>query len=306
MVRDRWKFTAPPFAGTLEPVTFHCGGPQDEALARLEWLVEQRQRFALVTGDEGIGKSHLAAMAVRRMAGLGAETVLLSLRGLATGDWIDLLLARLPLDPAARAEPLRPWQKLEDRLRENTLMDRPTAFLFDDLDHAPADAIDGIARIVGAGEPLYARTVVVATATPAGMQRIPDAIRGRAALRVELAPWDEEDVGGFIAHSLRRVGGPDDLFTPDAIGTITRFARGVPRGVCQLAHLATVAAAGEGLERIDASVIESVWRELAPTPLGSPPGSPPLDSGIDAVKRHAAEEPAAPHPRVRVVRKLWG
>lgn len=102
MVREHWHFTAPPFDGALEPATFYAGAPQIEALARLEWLLEQRQRFGLVVGAEGYGKSHLAAMAVRRLGGLGAEAVMLSLRGLAPGDWIALLLERLPLDPISR------------------------------------------------------------------------------------------------------------------------------------------------------------------------------------------------------------
>lgn len=295
MVRDRWDFAAPPFAGSLEPAAFYCGSPQEEALARLEWLVEQRQRCGLVIGDDGVGKSHLATMAVRRLAGLGAEPVLLSLRGLAPGDWLELLLARLPLDPASRAEPLRPWQKLENRLRENTLMERPTAIVVDDLDHAPADCIDGIARIVGAAEPLFARTVVVALASSAGVSRIPDAIRSRAAVRVELTPWEEADVAGFLARSLERVGGPTDLFTPEAIGTISRFAMGMPRVVCQLAHLATVVAVGERRPQIDSAVIEGVWRELTPAAVTAAPRD--RDDG-DAI--------APAHPRVRVVRKLWG
>lgn len=295
MVRDRWHFAAPPFAGSLEPATFYCGSPQDEALARLEWLLEQRQRCGLVIGDEGIGKSHLATMAVRRLAGMAAEAVLLSLQGLATGDWLDLLLARLPLDPASRAEPLRPWQKLENRLRENTLMERPTAIIVDDLDHAPQDCLDGLARIIGGGEPLFARTVVVGLASSGGMSRIPEAIRSRAAVRVELTPWDEADVAGFLARSLERVGGPADLFSPEAIGTISRFALGVPRVVCQLAHLATVVAAGERRHQIDSAVIEGVWRELTP-------------AAVTATTRNRddADAEAAAHPRVRVVRKLWG
>jgi type II secretory pathway predicted ATPase ExeA len=295
MVRDRWHFAAPPFAGSLEPATFYCGGPQDEALARLEWLLKQRQRCGLVTGEEGVGKSHLATMAVRRLAGLGAETMLLSLRGLAAGDWLDLLLARLPLDPASRAEPLRPWQKLENRLRENTLMERPTVIIVDDLDHAPDDCLDGLARIIGAAEPLFGRTVVVALASSAGVSRIPDAIRSRAAVRVELTPWEEADVAGFLARSLERVGGPSDLFSPEAVGTISRFALGVPRVVCQLAHLATVVAAGEQRHQIDAAVIEGVWRELTPTAVSTMPS-----------RRDDVDTDAAAQPRVRVVRKLWG
>jgi type II secretory pathway predicted ATPase ExeA len=300
MVRDCWKFSAPPFTSSLEPAAFFCGAPQEEALARLEWLLEERQRCALVVGEEGMGKSHLAGVAVRRLAGLGAEVAMLSLRGLAMGDWLDLLLARLPLDPASRAEALRPWQKVENRLRENTLMERPTALVFDDIDQAPGDALDGIARIIGAGEPLYARTYIVMTATPAGLARIPGTIRSRSVVRIELAPWDEHDVGGFVTRALARVGGGADLFSADAIATISRFSGGTPRVVCQLAHLALAAAAGDDLDRVDAAVIERVWRELAPVAAPGPTHEPRAAVVDD-------DEPAdKPRPQVRVVRRLWG
>jgi len=294
MVRDHWQFTAAPFDGGLEPAAFHAGTAQEEALARLEWLLEERQRFALVVGTEGLGKSHLAAVAVRRLGGLGAETTLLSLRGLAVGDWLEMLLERLPLDAASRAEPVRPWQKLEHRLRENTLMERTTVLVFDDIDRAPADALDGIARLIGAAEPRFNRVAVVATATPTGVAGLPAGIRERATVRIELHPWDEADVVRFLARALGRAGGRADIFTPEAAATLTRFTAGVPRMVARLAHLALAAAAGDGLGRIDAATVERAWRELEPS------------SGTPACP--VAEEPAEPvaNARVRVVRRLWG
>ena len=303
MVREHWHFTAPPFDGALEPATFYAGAPQIEALARLEWLLEQRQRFGLVVGAEGYGKSHLAAMAVRRLGGLGAEAVMLSLRGLAPGDWIALLLERLPLDPISRAEPLRLWQKLENRLRENTLMERPTALVFDDLDAAPQDAIDGILRLIGAAEPRYARTVVVAMVTPQGLPRLPDGIRQRAAVRIELAAWGTGDVQEFLTQALCRVGGVKDIFSADAVATLTRFAGGVPRVVGQLARLALAAAAGDGLSQIDAGTVERAWRELAPSAESS---AQPSGGDVAQNVRDTLDEATASNPRVRVVRRLWG
>ncbi len=294
MVRDYWRLNAAPFDGTLEPATFYAAAPQEEALARLEWLVEERQRFALVVGAEGCGKSHLAAMAVRRLGGLGAEAALLSLGGLSAGDWIEMLLARLPLDAVSRAEPLRPWQKLENRLRENTLMERTTALVLDDLDRAPADAIDGIGRLLGAAEPRFARVAIVATATPRGAAALPGGMAERAAVRVELDPWDARDVAGFLARALERVGGRGDIFTPEATATLARFTGGVPRTVARLAHLALAAAAGDHLDRVDAATIERAWRELAPDAPRRP--SSPADE---------PDEPAV-NPRVRVVRRLFG
>ncbi|NDC53267.1 MAG: hypothetical protein EBZ74_03005 [Planctomycetia bacterium] len=297
MVRDHWHLAAAPFTAALEPATFHLGVPQEEALARLEWLVDERQRFGLVVGAEGYGKSHLCAMAQRRLAGLGAETAILSLCGLAAGDWLDMLLARLPLDAASRAEPLRPWQKLENRLRENTLMDRTTALLLDDVDRAPADALDGIARLIGSAEPRFARVAVVATATPAGAAALPRALVDRAAVRVDLGPWDAHDVAGFLARALERAGGRAEMFSTEAVATLARFSGGVPRTAARLAHLALAAAAGDGLEQVDAAAVERAWRDLAPA--AAPPPA-------DAVPEAGAGVAPAGIPRVRAVRRLFG
>jgi hypothetical protein len=113
-------------------------------------------------------------------------------------------------------------------------------------------------------------------------------------VRIELPPWDEEDVAGFIAAALDRVGADRELFSPEAVATLTRFTGGVPGPVCRLARLAVVAASADGLERVDAGTIERAWRELAPDP--APRSSVPAP---------VEDEPSLPvNARVRVVRRL--
>jgi len=305
MVREHWHFTAPPFDGSLDPASFYAGLPQEEALARLEWLVDERQRLGLVVAAEGCGKSHLCSMAARRLAGLGAEVALLSLGGLAQGDWLGMLLERLPLDRLSRAEPVRPWQKLENRLRENRLMERSTVLIFDDLDRAPEDAVEGVVRLAGAAESLYARTVVIATASLEGWVRLPAALRQRAALRIELPAWDEGDVAGFLNRAVFRAGGAAGLFSPEAAATLARFSGGVPRLAGQLAQWSLAAAAGDGLPHVDAGTVERAWRELAPLGGGQADRNTPQErpSGDAAGPEGPAE---TIHPQVRVVRRLWG
>ncbi|MBM4010810.1 MAG: hypothetical protein ACKO4Z_13220 [Planctomycetota bacterium] len=265
MVRDRLHRAAAAFDGTIEPASFHVGAAEEEALARIEWLVLERGRCGLVIADEGLGKSHLVAMAARRCGGLGAEVATLSLHGLPAGEWLDLLLARLPLDAASRASGDRPWLLLEDRIRENTLMERPTVLAFDDVDRGPGDAREGIARLAAAGEPRFGSLVVLVTATPPGLAHVPAAIRSRAAVRIDLAPWSEADVASFIAHTLGRAGSDPGCFSDAAVATLARFAGGVPRMVCRLARLAALAAADDALEQVDAATVERAWRELLPT-----------------------------------------
>lgn len=292
MVRDGWQFTAPPFAGGTEPAVFHPGAPQDEALARLEWLLAERQRLGLVVGEDGVGKSAVLAMARRRLGGLGCEVALLSLGGLGDDDWLELLLDRLPLEPEARAEPSRPWRKLEDRLHENLLMERTTVIACDDGECAPTAALEGLARLVTAAEPCFGRVLVVLATTPAGLERLPPALRHRAAVRIELAPWDEADVAAFLAGALTRVGGDPAIFSPAAVATLWRFTGGVPGTVRRVASLALVAADAEGADRIAAATVERVWRELIP-------------DGADAPRAtHAGGGDPAPGSGFRVVRRL--
>lgn len=296
MVRDTWNFSGIPFEGTLSAATFCCGQPQEEVLARLEWLLADRQRFALVTGGEGMGKSHLATMAVRRLGGLGAEAVLLSLQGVPEGEWLDLCLQRLPLDRASRDEPVSSWQKLENRLRENRLMERPTVLVIDDLDQAPPDAWAGLARLVGSPEPRFSWTLVVGTA--ASPVTLPAGLRNHAALPIPLEPWHEADVARFLTESLTRVGGDPALFSGTAVATLTRFTGGQPRLVCQLAHFALAAARGDGLTVIDAATIERAWLVLKPA--GDPFEA--VDTRIDS----GQPMPSSPsRPRVRAVRRLF-
>lgn len=291
MVRDRDASAPPPFSGALHPATFHTTAAHDEALARLEWLVDQRQRCGLVVAEAGMGKSHLAVAAARRLGGLGAEVAVLSLAGLPDGEWLDLLLDRLPLDPASRAEPLRPWLKLENRLRENTLLGRATVLLCDDIDRGPADAREGLARLVAAAEPRFGTTIVVVTAAPAGLGLVPDAIRQRAAVRIELPAWSDDDVADYLAAGLALAGRPAGLFSPAAAATIRRFAAGVPAVIRRLATLSLAAAEAEGLQTVEAAMIEEIWRELAPaeTPVPDPEVAEPMSQS-----------------RFKAVRRLWG
>ena len=97
-----------------------------------------------------------------------------------------------------------------------------------------------------------------------------------------------------LAAALDRVGADADCFSPAAVETLARFAAGVPRTACHLARLAALAAAGEGLDRVEAGTIERAWRELVPG------DEPPAAAG------HAMAPATTTASPIRVVRQLWG
>ncbi|MDO7679248.1 MAG: AAA family ATPase [Planctomycetota bacterium] len=303
-----WNLSHAPFSGSLEPSAFFMAPPQDEALARLEWLDQEHQRLGIVVAPSGFGKSHLCSKLVRKLSGMGAEVAMVSLRGVGEGDWIELLLDRLPLDAESREEPLRPWQKLENRLRENMLMDRTTALLFDDLDCAPPDALAGIERLVASAEPRFGRTLVVATTSRERLASLPRSLLERAALRIELAAWSYQDVADYLTWATTRLGGSPNIFSESATETLARLSDGIPRLVLQIAQMALVAAAGDRLKSIDAATIERSWRELVPdyTTTGrSRCHSDENQKRVTDAPKTRLESLHEGAPRMRVVRRLW-
>jgi hypothetical protein len=98
------------------------------------------------------------------------------------------------------------------------------------------------------------------------------------------------------------VGGDPGIFPAEASATLARFAGGVPRTVSHLAQLSLAAAAGDGLDRVDAATVERAWRELSMAAAGESREAAPHDD--DMTQTRADRESS--QPRVRVVRRLWG
>jgi type II secretory pathway predicted ATPase ExeA len=65
-------------------------------------------------------------------------------------------------------------------------------------------------------------------------------------------------VAGYVAHRLQVAGATREIFTPAACECVHLASRGIPRLVNQICDYALVYAFTDGLEKVDASVIEQV------------------------------------------------
>ncbi len=62
-----WGLEQSPFRGHLDPRLFYQGPSQDEALARLHFLVDERRTLGLVLGEPGSGKSLVLEVFAREL-----------------------------------------------------------------------------------------------------------------------------------------------------------------------------------------------------------------------------------------------
>lgn len=262
MYLAHWGLREPPFRNVVDPRYFFESPTHEEALARLQFLIDGSHRAGLLLGAAGSGKSLLLevlASAARRMREPVAR---LSLLGIDKEELLWRLAASWGLDPRPRTSASELWRLLLDRLAAQRIEERHALVLLDDADEATADVLTQVLRVAQtdvAGAP--AVTLILA-ARSENIGRLGTRLLELADLRIDLAPWNADDTRGYLEHALRRAGRIEPVFTPEASDLLARLSQGVPRNVVQLADLALVAASGQNLPAVDEHTLEGVYAEL--------------------------------------------
>lgn len=253
-----WGLERRPFAKTVDGEQFEASPPHAEALARLEFLRESRLPLALIIGPSGCGKTAVLREFSSRAERAGCAAIFVKV----TAADEQAILAQLA-DGLCLADANGTWQTwrlIAERFAELRLEGRSGVVLFDDLDRAGPGALSVVERLLGL---LDAPLTMVGAARPETAARIGTSILNHAALRIDLALWDEAETAEFLQRSLARRQGQQPIF--DAAGAAQLFALsgGVPRKVRQLAELALVAGASQELAQIDQQTVSAVYDELS-------------------------------------------
>jgi type II secretory pathway predicted ATPase ExeA len=265
MFRKHWNLRESPFRGTLDWRRFFRSPIHEEALARLEFLAEERRRLGLLLGPSGCGKSLVLEVFARGLRRTGAQVGNVSLLGIDLHEFLWLVAAELGTNPDRRDDLFQLWRSLLDRLTENRYQQLDTVLLLDDADEAPAPVLDHLVRLVQADNVAGGRLTVVLTATTApgsSAVRLSSRLLELADLRIDLDAWEPGDTVQYVSAALAQAGSMEPIFSTEALHHLHDLAGGIPRRVAQLANLALLAGAGRDLAQIDLDTVDSVYHEL--------------------------------------------
>ncbi len=152
------------------------------------------------------------------------------------------------------------WRRISDRIRENQLLNLNTAVLLDDADEGAHEVLILVLRLLKS----HPRGMTLAmAAAPARLTRLGGDLLQLSQLRIHLEPWEVSDVREYLRTSLTRTGCDADVFDDSAAERLHELTAGLPRWVTHLAEVSWLAAADRGLDRIDATTVESAHRALS-------------------------------------------
>jgi general secretion pathway protein A len=256
-----WGLEREPFGRAPGPVRVPCT-LHEEALARLEFLVERRRPCGIVLGPEGCGKSLLLRTFETQLRRHSVHIARVEAAALDGTALLWQVHAALGLAPTPESAPLALWQELSDSLRALRDAGDHTVLLIDHADRLQDCGLSQVGRLLrtcaSSGTPV---TIILAARTPLS-ERLHDEAACCADLRIELAPLGRQETVDYVRGALLDAGGRRDLFDAGALAAVHERTGGRLGRIDRLCGLALLAAMADEHTTVSRDVIEAAAAEL--------------------------------------------
>lgn len=264
MYLDFYGFSEKPFSKTPDPRFLFMSGGHREALARLQYAVEERE-LVLLTGEIGCGKTTLSR-ALMDTAGDGYRFCFVFNPKLGPLEFLRTIAAGLGLEEPKRSkEDL--LQELTDALYMSNREGRCPVLVIDEAQLIPDREVfdeirlltnfqlddKNLLSIIIMGQPELRRSLANPVYEP---------LRQRIGVQFHLPSLNLEETMEYMDFRLEVAGGEPGLFSPDAVLKIYELSGGVPRKINLIATNALLVGFGKDAAWIDGSVIDELTEEL--------------------------------------------
>jgi len=264
MYKSFYGLQGRPFSKTPDPAYLFLSRGHREALARLQYAVEERD-MVLLTGGIGCGKTTLSRAL---MDALGEEfkVILLVNPRLTPLEFLRSLAHRFGI-----AEPARFKTDLLEQIGTElfacyeknvcpvVVVDEaqlvPHKETFDEIRLLTNFQLDdrNLLSVVLMGQPELRRRL---------QHRVYEPLRQRVGLQYDLQPLDPEETFDYLDFRVRKAGGAAGLFSEEAAQRIHSCSAGIPRRINHAASLALLEGFGRGAKVINGTVMDAVMHEL--------------------------------------------
>ncbi len=314
MYESHFGFSTHPFLLTPDPAFLYSSRQHAMAETILEYGLESRASFCLLTGDIGSGKTLLVSRLLRK---LGKDVVVGLIshthsRFCSIYGWAASALRLQPRDDSDVAV----HEALIEAFEREYTKGRRTLLIVDEAQNLSVELLEELRLLsnVNSEKDLLLQIMLVGQPELRKQLSRPELeqFAQRVSVHCHLTALESRETHAYVQHRLEVVGGNPALFLPDAIDLVHAHTRGVPRLINQLCDFALTHAYAEGRTAIDAALIRKTLQDprggfalpppatiaaptaLAPVPvaaaLSPPPAAAPLP--IPVSQQPAVAEPA--------------
>jgi type II secretory pathway predicted ATPase ExeA len=253
-----------PFSKTPDPKFLFLSRTHEEALARLQYAIEERE-IILLTGAIGSGKTTLTRALIDSLGEKYRVIMIINPR-LTPSQFLRTIARRFDIDiPYNFRDSIldaiyeKVYKDYEAGISPVIIIDEaqliPNKDTFEEIRLLTNFQLDdaNLLSLILVGQPDLKRRLNHKVYLP---------LRQRIGLFYHLSPLAEDEIKGYIEHRLKVAGMEDLLFTDRALRRLYQYSGGIPRVINSLATSALLDGFGRELRIIDESLIDDAAREL--------------------------------------------
>jgi general secretion pathway protein A len=237
-----------------------------EALAGLTYGIQNKKGFILLTGEVGTGKTTLLNRLLDWLRGRRVKTAYIFNSKLDVNQLFDFIMAEFEI-PCESREKSQVLLRLNQWLLERYRAGETAVLIVDEAQNLSPEVLEEIRLLTNLETSTEKLLQIILTGQPELEQKLkmPELrqLRQRITLRCHTAPLSLEETFGYIAERLR-IGGAngEPIFSKEAIESIHRYSRGIPRVVNLLCEHSLVNSYVDSLRPVPAHLVDEVAREF--------------------------------------------
>lgn len=269
MYLQHWQLERKPFEPSVEGGFLYQSQAHQEAMCKLQYVLENPRGAALLTGPSGVGKTLLVDSLAAQLPATIAPVVRVVYPQMPPRELLCYLAGRidgrLPESPSGWPVD-HSWRVLESALAALGETGQRPLVVFDEAhlleDSGCLETIRLLMNLNQEGTPLITLLLVGNSSLVASLTRTPR-LEERIDITATLEAFSADETAAYVNHRLLTAGATRELFTRDACEALQFHAQGIPRRINRLGDLALVIGFAQRATQINATLIDSVANELA-------------------------------------------
>jgi general secretion pathway protein A len=262
MYEDFFGFHEAPFELTPNPRHLVITETHREALSNLHYAIAGQKGVTLLVGEAGVGKTTVIRAAVQKQSER-THCIHITNPALTRSEFVELLAMQFGLSDRARASKAAFLQELEQHLLELRAAQERTVLILDEAQRLSRELMEEVrllANLETDEEKLL--TLVIAGQPEVALRlnrRSMQQLKQRVTLRCTLRPLTVPETAAYISSRITSAGGaPGNVFTREAVGLITQYARGLPRTINVISDNALLGGFAAGKRPVTREIVRQV------------------------------------------------
>ena len=255
-----------PFNVNPDPRYLYLTPSTQEALACLTYGIETRKGFILLTGEVGTGKTTLINKLLEWLHKERVFTAFVFNPRLSVSQFFDFIMADfgIPCESHQKGQML---VKLNQWLLDRYQAGERAVLVVDEAQNLSPQMLEEIRLLTNLETSTEKLLQIVLAGQPELETKLNQPqlrqLRQRITLRAKTRQLTIEETHGYIQERLRIGGATNpDIFSPEAVAAVHRYARGIPRVTNLLCEHALVSSFVDQKNPVPAEIVEEVARDF--------------------------------------------